>query len=404
MQASSRSPGRGSCNGGSRCAGRPARESARNASEPGEQPPAGRRPPERRPPVSSVRLRYFGFGNRAHPARRSRILLARRVRFAAKPRADSPVIEPLTLFLHNQPVLCLFLTILLGIDHRPVPFQGGRIRIRRRNPDCRHRDRDSGQAGTAGAAPLVVLLPVPVLDRLRGGPAVFRQPEERGAAANRAGPGRRGDRSRDRDRRQRGVRVRRRACGRHPVGRDDAVGRARDRPERDRRAADCRGVEGDPRRARPAGRRHHVWVRRSRPDSVPHVARSADARRRPETRGEGAGTAAGGRQAGRRRAGRDAFRSPRLSRRERGGVRRDAGGAGSTVCGGALVGAARPARSRPAGADAGPVARSRRPAGRVGAPRGVRQRGARNRTGAGRHVAAVGPDESGHPSSSRARR
>ena len=157
------------------------------------------------------------------------------------------------------------------IDHRPVPFQRGWIRIRRRNPDCRHRDRDSGQAGTAGAAPLVVLLPVPVLDRLRGGPAVFRQPEERGAAANRAGPGRRGDRSRHRDRRQRGLRVRRRACGRHPVGRDDAVGRARDRPERDRRAADCRGIEGDPRRARPARRRHHVWIRRPRPDSVPHA-------------------------------------------------------------------------------------------------------------------------------------
>ena len=105
--------------------------------------------------------------------------------------------------------------------------------------------------------------------------------------------------------------------------------------------------------------------------------------------------AAGGRQAGRRRAVGDVLRSPRLSRRKRGGVRRDAGGAGGTVCGGALVGAARPARSRPAGADAGPGARSRRPAGRVGPPRGVRQRRARNRTGAGRHVAAVGPHEGG---------
>ena len=75
-------------------------------------------------------------------------------------------------------------------DHRPFPRQGRRVRIGRRHADRRDPDRDSGQARAAGPSALVVLLPVPLLDRLLGRAAVLRQPEERGAAADRAGAGR----------------------------------------------------------------------------------------------------------------------------------------------------------------------------------------------------------------------
>ena len=191
---------------------------------------------------------------------------------------NSPVIEPLTLFLHDQPVLCLFLTILLGTIIGRFHFKGVGF---------------GSVVGTLIAGIAIGILARPELPELLRwsffylflfsigyavGPQFFGSLKKEAlpqivlalvvAVTGLA----------DRDRRQRGLRVRRRACGRHPVGRDDAVGRARDRPERDRRAADCRGIEGDPRRARPAGRRHHLWIRRPRPDSVPHLARSTDAR------------------------------------------------------------------------------------------------------------------------------
>ena len=61
--------------------------------------------------------------------------------------------------------------------------------------------------------------------------------------------------------RHRGLRLQRRSGGGAAVGRHDAVGGARHRAQRDRRAADFRRRQGQAHRRRAAGGRDHVWIR-----------------------------------------------------------------------------------------------------------------------------------------------
>ncbi len=160
------------------------------------------------------------------PARRARLLLlARRDRMGCRCPARLPGVLPVSQHPPRH-------------DHRTLPFQGCRVRRRRRNPDCRDHRRHRCQAGTTRPAALGVLLPVPVFRRLLGGTAVLWQPAEGGAAPDRAGGDRRAERARGRHRRDGVVRFRRGHRRRPAVGRHDAVRRTRHRTERDRRAAD----------------------------------------------------------------------------------------------------------------------------------------------------------------------
>ena len=112
------------------------------------------------------------------------------------------MIGHLAAFLHGLPLLCLFLSILLGTFIGRFHFKGVGFGVGGRHADRRHR------RSASSAKPE---LP----DLLRWaffylflfsigysvGPAVFRQPEEGGAAADRAGAHRRGQRPGDGDRR-----------------------------------------------------------------------------------------------------------------------------------------------------------------------------------------------------------
>ena len=198
----------------------------------------------------------------------------------------------------------------------PRPHQGRGLRRRGRHAHRRHGRRHPRPAGAARAAPMGLLLPLSVRDRLLRRPAVLRQPEEGGASANRAGPRRRGQRARRGHRRVCRVRPGRGAGCRCAVGRDDPVGRARHRSQRHRGPADPRGREGQAGRQRAPGRRHHLRLRRLRPDPVSHVARPEDPGRRPPTRGEAARRTAVQRVLGRWPRRPRLLRGSRLSRRE----------------------------------------------------------------------------------------
>ena len=124
-------------------------------------------------------------------------------------------------FLHDFPALCLFLSLLLG-------SLIGRFHVKGVGFGSVVGTLIAGivvgivaEARAAGSAALGVLLSVPVRDRLLGRPAVLREPEEGCRAADRAGAGRRRQRSRHRDWRHGDLRLRRGSGGGAAVGRHD---------------------------------------------------------------------------------------------------------------------------------------------------------------------------------------